>query len=715
MAVYKLSEVLARTGVATSIQFTANDQIQVDMLNVGVDDVVVDTGGQNVTIRVANGSQYETITLTSISPLSFSGANLTFANGDRFFAGTERGDTIEGTSGNDYIVTNTGNDMLYGGAGSDVLDGGAGTDTMNGGAGNDIYLVGSATDRIIELPSGGTDTVRATVSAALAVNVENLTLMGEGHLSGIGNVLANVLTGNDGNNYLYGDAGNDSLFGGAGNDTLIGADGADLMAGGANDDVYYVDNVEDQIVEMMDGSGHDIVQSSVTFTLAANVEDLTLLGPANLGGTGNADANYIRGSGGANVLRGLAGNDTIHGDAGNDSIDGGAGNDLLRGDDGNDTMLGGDDNDLLLGGAGNDSIDGGAGNDVIYAEAGADDQLFGGTGNDSLYGNDGANVLDGGAGHDSMAGSNGNDSYLVDDAGDVVAENAGEGIDTVYSLLHTYTLGANIEAGGIGGAAAASLTGNALANTLTGGNGNDTLDGGLGADTLRGGMGNDTYRVNAAGDVIIETAADGGTDTVQSAISFALNTSGREQLENLALLGTGNLNATGNAKANVLTGNTGNNSLSGLDGNDRLSGGSGNDSLAGGNGNDTLVGGLGQDSLTGGAGNDFFDFNALDDSGSGTASGIARLAAATGPVRDVINDFARGQDRIDLSTIDANGATSANEAFTGFIGATASFTAAGQLRFDHGVLYANTDTDAAAEFAVQLVGVSALAMSDLVA
>ena len=138
-----------------------------------------------------------------------------------------------------------------------------------------------------------------------------------------------------------------------------------------------------------------------------------------------------------------------------------------------------------------------------------------------------------------------------------------------------------------------------------------------------------------------------------------------------------------------LSGLAGNDSLSGLAGNDTLDGGAGNDTLNGGSGNDTLIGGVGKDALTCGAGNDIFDFNALTELG---------LDSAT---RDVITDFTVGQDKIDLSTIDANTLLAGDQAFT-FV--TSFTTTAGQVRYSGGFVYLNTDTDTAAEYAIQLTG-----------
>lgn len=192
-------------------------------------------------------------------------------------------------------------------------------------------------------------------------------------------------------------------------------------------------------------------------------------------------------------------------------------------------------------------------------------------------------------------------------------------------------------------------------------------------DTLEGGGGDDTYVINRD-DLIIE-AAGGGTDLVQSSITYRL----LANVEDLQLTGTARLNGTGNTGNNGMTGNSGNNKLSGLGGNDVLSGGQGND---------VLVGGTGRDILVGGGGNDTFDFNALSELGLGTA-------------RDTIRGW-DGGDVIDLRTIDANRTLAGDQAFT-FRGSNA-FTAAGQVRYDNGVLQFNTDADAAADFEIVITG-----------
>ena len=142
--------------------------------------------------------------------------------------------------------------------------------------------------------------------------------------------------------------------------------------------------------------------------------------------------------------------------------------------------------------------------------------------------------------------------------------------------------------------------------------------------------------------------------------------------------------------------------LTGSNYNDRLTGNAAANLLSGGGGNDILVGGTGKDVLTGGVGNDTFDFNALAETG------------LTSSTWDIITDFTRGADKIDLSTLDANTATTANEAFTSVIGSTAAFSTAGQLKVAGGVLYGNTDADSAAEFAIQIVGLNSATTADFI-
>jgi len=138
-------------------------------------------------------------------------------------------DSLFGEDGNDTLMGGDGADTLTGGAGNDVLDGGAGADTLYGGRGSDTYIIDSLADSVVDLGSGGTDEVRASISYTLANNIEKLTLTGTLAIRGNGNRLANTLVGNDAANVLDGDNGNDWLDGVNGNDLLKGGDGADTF------------------------------------------------------------------------------------------------------------------------------------------------------------------------------------------------------------------------------------------------------------------------------------------------------------------------------------------------------------------------------------------------------------------------------------------------------------------------------------------------------
>ena len=127
-----------------------------------------------------------------------------------------------------------------------------------------------------------------------------------------------------GNDKLYGKNGNDELYGGAGNDTVNGNAGADIMFGGSGDDTYYVDNVGDVVSEEtvagVDDGGNDRVYSTISYTLGAFFEKLTLTGSAAIDATGNAQANTLIGNDATNVLTGGLGKDTLTGGAGADTF-----------------------------------------------------------------------------------------------------------------------------------------------------------------------------------------------------------------------------------------------------------------------------------------------------------------------------------------------------------------------------------------------------------
>lgn len=226
------------------------------------------------------------------------------------YTGTGSADRMDGASGDDIIRGLSGNDTLYGRDGDDTLIGGAGADTMRGGAGDDIYVIDHARDRTVEVRGEGHDLVKSAVSFVLGSFVEDLMLTGSADLRATGNTADNVLTGNVGDNLL---------LGGGGDDVLNGGRGVDVMKGGTGDDVYKVDNVADRVGEYAH-QGIDRVESSVSYALPGNVEDLTLVGTGNHAAKGNALANHLVGNAANNLLAGGLGMDVLTGGAGTDTF-----------------------------------------------------------------------------------------------------------------------------------------------------------------------------------------------------------------------------------------------------------------------------------------------------------------------------------------------------------------------------------------------------------
>ena len=284
---------------------------------------------------------------------------------------------IDGQGGDDTINAGGNNDIVAGGFGNDILTGANGNDSLDGGVGNDsfIYVFGDGADTIV----GGAGDDAVAITGTVGNNTLNvlydgvaLTSFEGGSVTGVESVTANLLTGIDtltyagttadvtvdlgagigsgftsilnienvtgglGNDTLTGSAGNNTLSGGVGNDKLDGNGGSDNLIGGAGDDTYVTDG-GDTLTEAAN-AGTDTVQSSVTFTLTNNFENLTLTGVNNISGTGNAANNVITGNNAVNTLTGAGGADNLDGAGGNDVLVGGAGADSMAGGLGDDTF-----------------------------------------------------------------------------------------------------------------------------------------------------------------------------------------------------------------------------------------------------------------------------------------------------------------------------------------------------------------------------------------
>ncbi len=287
---------------------------------------------------------------------------------------------------------------------------------------------------------------------------------------------------------------------------------------------------------------------------------------------------------------------------------------VLNGNAGPDTMLGGNGDDTYIVDNAGDMIDETGSNGVdrinslisysLASTRGAVEYLvlagsanLTATGNaldNLLIGNSGINVLNGNAGADTMRGGNGDDTYIVDNGGDIVDETGSTGVDRINSLV-SFSLADTVHVKGpveylvLGGGANINATGNGLNNLLVGNLGDNVLDGGIGADTMRGANGHDTYIVDNAGDVVDETGSY-GFDRIHSVFSFSLADTAhvRGAFEYLAVQGSANINASGNALNNVLVGNLGINVLNGNTGADRMFGGNGDDTYIVDNAGDTV-------------------------------------------------------------------------------------------------------------------------------
>ncbi len=280
---------------------------------------------------------------------------------------TTKSDMFRDSLTSNAILGLAGNDTIYGNAGNDVLDGGTGTDKLYGGKGNDTYIVDRSTDKTIESSGQGTDTVKSSVSWALASSIENLVLTGTAK-TGTGNSLANKITGNSAANTLEGANGNDKLYGLAGNDTFEGGAGADTIDGGAgtHDLVLYTSAgaVAPQLIDgifFVTGVAVDLTAGNAR-ELAGGTTD-RLIGIEDV--TGSAFGDLIIGNAAANTLIGGAGVDGIDGKGGNDKIIGGADLDYLRGGTGADTITGGVGTDYFFWGSEADSGVGASNRDVI--------------------------------------------------------------------------------------------------------------------------------------------------------------------------------------------------------------------------------------------------------------------------------------------------------------------------------------------------------------
>jgi len=325
---------------------------------------------------------------------------------------------------------------------------------------------------------------------------------------------------------------------------------------------------------------------------------------------------------------------------------------------GNDTLIGNQVANVLIGNDGDDTLTGVGGDDTLYGGNGSDTAVYSG-----LRSQYAVVTLSNGSLQitDTRSGAN--------DGVDIVwtmeffkfADNVYSAVDLVSGVTSPTPVVTN-----------QTLTGTSGVDTLIGAAGADTLIGLAGADRLDGGEGMDTasYATATAGLTVNMLTPSKSTRDAYGDIFISI--------ENL--IGS-NYNDTlcGDNLANV---------ISGRGGSDYLYGNGGADTLYGGAGKDVLYGGAGADQLFGGDGLDTFVFTTLSDS--------------TTAAHDVINDFMRGDDKIDLRSIDAQTNKGGDQAFS-FIGANAFTGVAGQLNFINDVVYGDVNGDRVADFAIQVL------------
>ena len=550
--------------------------------------------------------------------------------------GTPWDDVIEGDLFDNELIGGDGNDRLDGMGGFNLLEGGLGDDAIYGSAGNDTAVYGRGTEVVGNVVTDG-----VTISLWFEVLPQNTGIFGWDTLIGpienawgtnaqdriAGSDYDNVLLGFAADDVLLGLGGSDRLSGGEGNDIIDGGAGVDQMLGNLGDDTYYVDDSRDETIEES-GGGYDRVISTVSFALRGFEEELYLQGPLAINARGTNLNNVIVGNAANNMIDGLMGSDLMFGGGGDDTYFADTPGDIAfeNPDEGVDLVIAnsgyylfanvenltlaenfdpfglGNFIEQLLGSFFDFNVDFfGVGNAL-------DNEIRGNSGNNLLLGGDGNDQIFGGGGADSIFGEAGNDQLHGDDGIDFIA--GGAGSDRIS-----------------GGAAADALFGEDGDDYLDGGNSFDTdiLVGGAGNDTLYaisgqanpdydlldGGAGDDIYWVDTGDDLTFE-AIGGGIDTVHAAVNVAnAGVYLWANVENLVLEGTTTF-GVGNELDNQLTGNASVNLLLGGAGQDTLNGMGGNDVLFGEGGNDTFV-----------------------------------FTAGTGG--DVIGDFTRGQDKIDIS------------------------------------------------------------------
>jgi Ca2+-binding RTX toxin-like protein len=559
--------------------------------------------------------------------------------------GTDAADTIIGYSTDDILIGNGGFDYLRGAGGNDILIGGAGNDQLNGEAGDDIYRFGHGQgwdeildfegSNVLELDAGiapSSVSLYRTSSLGVLTTSQDTTgsddlvlvldngpeqLRIEGFYSQTPRPITEIrFSGGTVWNAAQIDA-NTTNFGGT----------ANTQNGNNQGNSFTVDHPNDIINENV-GAGIDTVTSTVGYTLPTNVENLTLSGPLNIDGYGNALNNVIHGNEVNNTLQGYGSPDQLYGHGGDDifTFYSDEVSDLLYGGPGDDTYYVGVEGSSLFGGGPRDSVNelAGEGYDTVYTQSFeytipsyVERVIFqpvpgswtGSVSQWDIIGNAEDNYIDarnadkrltsnyllnGGAGADVMyAVTGGLNRIIVDNVGDVVLN--ADSNDTIVSSV-SYALAAGVWSLELTGSGAISGTGNAIANRLNGATSS-------GANVLTGGAGDDEYTLGL-GDTVIEAAGEGIDTILAGFVNGAGNVHDLALHANVERLTVTDVASTatllGAAGNEILTGNSSANTLDGRAGDDTLIGASGDDTYAGfgaTSGHDVIVDTAGADRI----------------------------------------------------------------------------------------------------------------------
>jgi VCBS repeat-containing protein len=377
---------IAGSGIATMIGGTGNDTFVVNNAN-------------DVVLAKFTGSNVNTV-LTSVNLV-------TPANVQHLTGIGHANITLAGNNLNNVITANNANDTLI--AGSGIA-------TMIGGTGNDTFVVNNVSD-VVQAKVGGINTIQSSVSYTASANVKNLVGTGNADIILTGNNLGDVITGN---------AGRDTLIAGTGNDTLIAGSGIATMLGGIGNDIFVINNVGD-VVQAKVG-GINTIQSSVSYTASANVQNLT--------GVGNADIT-LTGNNLNNVITANNANDTLIAGSGTATMIGGAGNDTFVVNNANDVVL------AKSNGSNTNTVK----TSVSYVTPANIQNLTGiGSANITLTGNNMNNVITANNGNDTLVAGSGNDTLIGGAGNDTFVLNGGQQtiIDTAKAVGDTVQFGAGI-------------------------------------------------------------------------------------------------------------------------------------------------------------------------------------------------------------------------------------------------------------------------------